>query len=566
VLLAVADHYRERRTDVDRMGEELTRALSLAENAAGGPGDRVPGEAPLGTARAALQRDADLEHGGFGGAPKFPRPGDLERLLRHHDRHPDDPDAPRLLRTTLHAMADRGLHDHLDGGFHRYCVDDRWDIPHFEKMLYDNAQLLGVYADGWAAYGDSRFREVAESTAEWMLRELRHPLGGFFSTLDADSGEGEGAYYVWSEAELREVLGEADLEWARARYGLAAEGNFEGRHHLHRGAGGEELARRFGFAREAADERLEGIRTRLLAARSRRPRPGRDEKILASWNGLAIRALARAGRLLERPDWVEAADRAAGFIRRTLRRDGRLLAVWTDGRARFAGRLDDHAFLLDGLLELLQARWSDEQLRWACTLADQLLERFEDRDVGGFFLTAHDDEPLIHRPKPAADGATPSGNGIAARALLRLGCLVGDPRYLEAADRTLRAFARTIERLPPAHGALLDALEEHLAPGPVVILRGRPEDLAACRDVCRRGYHPRRACFLIPPDADLPEALAHKRPLGARTAYVCAGTRCSPPISTPEALAHERPPGVMRSPRTLGITTGRPACSTETRE
>ncbi|MBN1774552.1 MAG: thioredoxin domain-containing protein [Deltaproteobacteria bacterium] len=486
--------------------------------------------------RHRLERDFDPVHGGSRGAPKFPQSIPLEFLLGRLRRRPDDDGARRMLERTLHGMARGGLYDQLGGGFFRYSTDERWEIPHFEKMLYDNALLLPIYAEAWRVTADDSLRRTAEGVADWALRELHLPGGAFASSLDADSGGGEGAFYVWTHAELRGLLDTRELAAVEAVWGVTPHGNFEGANHLAGTATEAETARRLGVPEAEVVRRLGTARTKLRAARARRPRPGLDDKVLTAWNALMIRGLARAGRLLGRPDYVEAAVAAADFLHRELWQGGRLLAAWRDGRARFPAYLDDHAFLLDALLELLQARWRSDDLDHAAAIADRLLDSFAD-PAGGFYFTADDHERLLYRARGGADGALPSGTGIAVRGLLRLGRLLGRTDWLAAADRTLRAFAPDLARFPAAFGSLVLALEESLAEPRTVVLRGSPAALAPWHAALATGAGPGDQVFAIPPDAALPEALAVRTPRGEAVAYVCEGTRCLPPITTLEALS-----------------------------
>jgi uncharacterized protein YyaL (SSP411 family) len=434
---------------------------------------------------------------------------------------------------TLTRMAEGGLYDQLGGGYCRYSVDEYWIIPHFEKMLYDKGQLLAVTAQAAVATGDDLFRRVTAETADWIRRDMEHPAGGYYSTLDADSEGHEGRFYVWTPDEVRSLVEPAEYAVVERRYGLDREPNFEGRWHFHVYEPLEQTAAALGVDVVAAQALLDSARRKLLAQRSSRVWPGRDEKILTSWNGLAIAGLAAAARALGRADLVDSAARAVGFLHEHGWQDGRLLAVHKDGRSRFPAYLDDHAFLGWGLLELLQARWHGPWLAWAIELADAMLERYEDRDAGGFYFTASDHETLILRPKTFGDDATPAGNGVAARLLIRLGYLLAEPRYLEAAERTLRAAWPMLERYPHAHASLVAALDEWTLPPTIVVLRGAQSDLAIWQGELDKYYQPRRLVIPVPDDAtDLPPALADKRAGTGVVAYVCRGPTCSAPLAT----------------------------------
>jgi hypothetical protein len=540
LLRRVHEFYRTRREDIARQGEALQAAfaeLSTAPAAA----DASLTLAPLAAARERLAADFDAEFGGFGGPPKFPHPTNLDFLLRlwRASAASDAPDLHSLYMATLTLarMTEGGIYDQVGGGFARYSVDGYWMIPHFEKMLYDNGPLLRVSAQAASATGDELYRRAAAETAEWIIRDMQSPEGGYWSTLDADSEGHEGKFYVWDRAEVQRLLTPGEWEAYSRRFGLDRAPNFEGQWHLHAFQSEHDVAAALGIAEEELRARLSSARGRLLEARNTRTWPGRDEKVLTSWNGLAIAGMATAARALKRSDLADSAARAAEFVRSTLWREGRLLAVYKDGRTRFAAYLDDYAFLLDGLLELLQARWRTDDLAFAIALADAMLAHFEDREHGGFYFTADDHEALLHRSKSFQDEATPAGNGVAAQALTRLGLLVGETRYLDAAARTVRAGWKALERYPHAHASLLIALQEHLEPPDVVIIRGDAAEVAAWGEELGGLYSPSRLVFAIPGDAtDLPPALAEKKALAHTVAYVCRGTTCSAPVKSVEGL------------------------------
>jgi len=362
---------------------------------------------------------------------------------------------------------------------------------------------------------------------------MESPAGAWYATLDADSEGHEGKFYVWTPDEARRLLDEREYQVLARRFGLDRDANFEGHWHLHAFEPLDKVAEEAGLTLEAAETAVNSARAKLLAVRNGRVWPGRDDKILTAWNGLALAGFAAAARTLERTDYVDAAARAVDFLHEHCWFDGRLLAVHKDGRSRFPAYLDDHAFLGWGLLELLQARWHGPWLAWAIELAETMLAHFEDREAGGFYFTADDHESLILRPKTFGDDATPAGNGVAARLLLRLGYLLAEPRYLDAAERTLRAAWSLMERYPHGHTSLLMALDEFTEPPAVVVLRGTADDLDVWRTELDKLYDPRRLVLAVPGDAqDLPAALADKRPQAGTVAYVCRGTTCSAPLGT----------------------------------
>jgi uncharacterized protein len=538
LLRRIAEFYRTRADDLSQQGEALRNAFAslLPVPAA----DVELTSEPIAAARQLLAEEFDAEYGGFGEAPKFPHPTNVNLLLRawRASAAQDEPDLQALYMATLTLtrMAEGGLYDQLGGGFARYSVDRFWMIPHFEKMLYDNAQLLRLYAQAAVATGDVTFRRITEETANWMIRDLGAPQGGYWSTLDADSEGHEGKFYIWSAAAVRGLLPDDEFAVFARRFGLDGPANFEGAWHLHAHRPVEVIAAELQISPQRAEQCLDEARRRLLQVRNTRVWPGRDEKVLTSWNGLSIAAMAVAARALRREDLGDAAQAAVDFIRQHLWRDGRLLATHKDGQSRFAAYLDDYAFLLDGLLELLQTRWRSEDLSLAVDLAEVLLNRFQD-PAGGFFFTADDHEALIHRSKSFSDEAVPAGNAIAAQALGRLGLLLGDTRYLEAVERTLRAAWPMLERYPHAHAALLVALEEHIDAPEIVVIRGSQQDAVQWRDSLSAIYAPRRLVFAIPQDAqNLPAALTEKKPMETTVAYICRGSTCSEPVRSLSAL------------------------------
>jgi uncharacterized protein YyaL (SSP411 family) len=430
-------------------------------------------------------------------------------------------------------MAEGGIYDQLGGGFCRYSVDPYWSIPHFEKMLYDNAALIALYSDAWLVTRQPLFERTVRGIAGWVMREMQSPVGGYYSSLDADSEHEEGKYYVWTPDEVRSLITADEYAVVEPHYGLDGAPNFEGQGwHLRVMKPLEVIAKRLDSPVTECEARLESARAKLLAAREQRVRPGRDDKVLTSWNALMVRGLARAARAFGEDAWLASARRALEFIRATLWRGGRLHATYKDGIAHLNAYLDDHAFLLDALLELMQCQFSEDDLRFARELAELLLERFEDRVAGGFFFVSHDHERLIHRAKPGHDNATPAGNGIAAFALQRLGHLIGEARYLEAAERTLKLFYAPLERQPGAFVSLATALDEHLVPPQTVILRGEAGTMAEWRRALAAHYRPDTLVVAIPAGhAGLPPVLDKAAASRGVNAWVCRGVTCLPPIS-----------------------------------
>ena len=535
LLRHVAEVYAKKRDAIHEQNNSLRDIFERLQPAGPVPGEHVSPEA-LVQVHTELQRQFDTRHGGFGGAPKFPHPTSLELCLHRwaRSRHngAEDNDALHMARHTLAAMAHSGIYDQIGGGFCRYSVDERWEIPHFEKMLYDNAQLLMLYADAWHATGDPLFRRIAIETAEWVVREMQAPEGGYYSALDADSEGHEGKFYVWTVEEIRNLLTPGEWGVVERRFGLQGTPNFEGQWHLNVRAGYDALADAFQQPESEIIETLAAARIKLFAARESRVRPGRDEKILTSWNGLMIQAMAHAGRALERPEFIASAERAMDFIHARLWRDQRLLATHKDGKSHLNAYLDDHVFLIAGALELLQARWRRADLDFAMALADAVLEHFEDESHGGFYFTGDDHEKLVYRPKPVADDAIPSGNGVAARVLGQLGHLLGNLNYLHPAERTVEALYPAMRQQPTAHGALLLALEEQLSPPQTVVLRGSPEAMKPWQAAAGGNYHPHRLVLVIPDDEkNLPGILAERNVTHGVAAYVCTGHTCAAPVT-----------------------------------
>jgi hypothetical protein len=534
LLDRIAAAYRDQREEIEQQNESLLEMLgaTVAEKA----GDAVLTGAPIAAAVAELGSSFDEVHGGLGAAPKFPHPFELAFCLREAQSR-GDARLRSLVLLTLEKMAGGGIYDQLGGGFCRYSVDAYWLIPHFEKMLYDNGPLLRLYADAWVLTGNPLFRRVCEETAGWVVREMQSPQGGYYSSLDADSEHEEGKFYVWSREATATLLDADEYAVAAAHYGLDRPPNFEDHAwNLHVAQSLDAVAGQLGYSLPAAEALLQSARRKLLAARESRVRPGRDEKILTSWNALMIEGMAHAARVFGRDDWLDSAQRALDFLHGTLWGEGKLLATCKDGRAHLNAYLDDHAFLLAALLEMLQAGFRATDFGLVMVIADALLDRFEDPADGGFFFTSHDHERLILRPKPGHDNATPSGNGIAALALTRLGHLSGEPRYLAAATRTLELFYPILSRQPAGFATLCTALAEILEPTQTVVLRAPgavPQDWLRALPAC---YLPDTLIIAPDPQASgLPPTLG--KPAGNTVnAYVCRGVNCLMPIGSVEEL------------------------------
>ena len=537
LLKKIADYYQHHRDDLQAQNQRLKAAIDSINQ----PGTQLTGlpDADLcQQANKAFISAYDPQHGGLGQAPKFPQAPALAWLSRQQHR-PDD--IATILAHTLNSLAAGGCFDHLGGGFFRYCVDGHWGIPHFEKMLYDNALLLPILAREAARAGenDQLWETSCEAVVDWLQRDMQHPKGGFFASIDADSEEGEGAYYVWTPDEVARLAGEEVSRRFNAAFGLDRPANFEGQHwHLDR--------RRIGsvpspdWQPEALDASTRSAADTLLAERRTRPAPTTDTKIIAHWNGLTVAGLARAGRYLYRPEWVQSARCHLEALRQRLWQDGRLWRLNPEDHQPIPATLDDYAAMLDACLALAQHRGSGQWLRWASGLADQLLENFADTEYGGLFLTAHDQATPISRLQPLQDDATPSGNGLACRSLLVLGHVLGRGDWLDAAKHILDRAAPDLQRSPRAHATLLCALQEWHQPLPGMVLFGAGEDLQPWRDTLAP-FHGR----LFPMGdeaADLPGILANYpfEPGRDNTkAFVCVGSRCLPPVSTVKQLAEQ---------------------------
>jgi uncharacterized protein YyaL (SSP411 family) len=500
------------------------------------PGGADPQQLQLDAAVRRLAASFDRRHGGFGGAPKFPAPMTLEFLLRawHRSR---DPEALQMVTVTLDAMASGGINDQLGGGFARYSTDADWLVPHFEKMLYDNAQLAHAYLEAYRATGEERHRLVVESTLDFVLRELGTPDGGFASALDADSEGEEGRFYVWIDGELRTVLTDAGLAASEvddvARYwDVTPRGNWDGRSILH------------AVGRAPVQELLDRARAALLSARGQRIRPARDDKQLAVWNGLLLRALAEAGIVLGREDYLRAADGIAGFVRRILRRpDGALWRTARDGVGHTPAFLEDYACLADGLLALHAARGRAEDLLLAKELVNRAIADFWDDEAGAFWDTSDAHEAIVARPRSLIDGATPAGNSVAADVMLRLALLTGEPKYDRRARSILRIIGEALDRQPQLFGRMLGAVDRALSEQiDVVIATSNTDRGNELRASALRPYAPDLVVATLNPGDPTAEwpLFAEKSPIDGRaTAYVCRGYACLAPTLDPAAVERQ---------------------------
>ena len=539
VLGSIARAWTEDRGSLASQGRRMADRIA-EEGRWNGAGELDPNVLDL--SLSALQKSFDPVWGGFGDAPKFPHALDLRLLLRHWKRTGDE--APlRMATVTLDRMAEGGIHDQLGGGFHRYSTDEEWRLPHFEKMLYDNALLAPAFVEAHLATGADRYARVARGCCEWILREMATPSGGFASSQDADSEGEEGKFFVWTPEELVAALGPRQGSWAAAWFGVTAEGNFEhGKSVLRRHEPAGRIAERLRVDPGELARAMDDARARLLAARGKRVAPGRDDKILAAWNGLAISALAQASQVLGEERFLEAARRAARYVLTGMRQpDGRLHATARGDRAHLDAYLDDYAFLIQGLIDLYESDFDEGWLREALALDAILADRFEDAGRGGFFTTARDHETLIARLKSPTDGALPSGNGVQASNLLRLSELTGRGELARRAERTIRSLGAMANAWPAAFSQLLIAAD-FLATGPrEVVIAGEASDPAVREMLAevRNTFLPQRVVALANAgsDRDLIPLLAGREPgSGGARAFVCRNFACHLPANDREEL------------------------------
>jgi uncharacterized protein len=541
VLIGVADAYRSKPDEVTQtavaMLGELRRLGVARESTAGLSVDL------LDEAYSPVARSYDPKFGGFGRAPKFPPAMTLEFLLRTHART-GDAKALEMVEHTSRRMAEGGMYDQLGGGFHRYSTDERWLVPHFEKMLYDNALLSRQYLHLYQQTGTDFYRRIVEETLDYVVREMTDRSGGFYSTQDADSEGHEGKFFVWTVEEVAQVLGPEDARLFCAYYDVTPQGNFEGQNILNVRRPLEDVARNEGVTPQRLREALERGRRELFAVRERRVKPGRDEKILTAWNGLMLAAFAEAASILDRPDYLKVAERNAQFVLENLRRDGLLLRTYKDGQAKLNGYLEDYSFYADGLIALYEATGETRWLEEAQAITERMNEEFWDEAEGGFFYTGKSHEELIVRSKDYFDNATPSGNSVAAEVLLRMAVLTGKEEYARQAVTIFRLLRDTMSRHPTAFGRLLGALDFYLStPKEIAVIgeRDAPDTRALLREVWRPYLPNKVVAQSVEGDShasSLVPLLQNRTMLdGKAAAYVCEHYTCQRPVTTPEELS-----------------------------
>ncbi len=557
ILLSVATAYKQSRQEIEKQANQLADYLQQRSDA---PLRKAGSGLPVGTtfsldvfskASNALAKEFDAEYGGFGTAPKFPSTMSLELLLRIHQHRlkgeittPATMPELKMIELSLQNMANGGIYDQLGGGFHRYSTDKKWLVPHFEKMLYDNALLSRTYLHMYLVTGTPFCRRIVEETLDYVVREMTAPEGGFYSTQDADSEGEEGKFFVWTPAEIEHTLSSEAAALFMPYYDVTKRGNFEGKNILHvqpKHQGTDEAL----ISDEALAESLKQSRAQLFQAREKRVKPGRDEKILTSWNGLMLRSFAEAGRYLERLDYIQVATKNAEFLLRELRKDGRLLRTYKDGRAHLNGFLEDYAFLADGLLALYEATFEPRWFVEARTLMDQAIALFADEENGGFFDTGSDAEALISRPKDIMDNATPAGNSVAMDVLLRLAAFTGEQSYRKRADDYLQPLTDVMTQHPQAFGYILGALDFALSPSKEIAIVGplATDDTLVLLKATNTQYLPNSVLgYCVPGDQQATQIipLLADRPLkdGKATAYVCQNFACQAPVNTAEELSN----------------------------
>ena len=548
VMSAIHNAYRNQRDQLEKQADNLHQALKRDVLGIGRADDSGLTETQLDEAAARLMAGIDREHGGFGGAPKFPNPISLEYLLRHYARTGSD-EALELVELTLQKMARGGIYDQIGGGFARYSVDAHWLVPHFEKMLYDNAQLSRLYLHAWQVTDNDFYRRIAEEIYDYILREMSSPAGGFYSATDADSEGEEGKFFVWGIDEVEAALEPLVERWpnildvATTTYGMTWSGNFEGSNILYLPEDLQLVAGQLGMSAGEFESAIGAIKAQLYAERSKRIPPGLDDKILTSWNGMMLASLAEAARALKRQDYLDAAERAGGFLLAAMLDDrGRLYRTHKDGRSKLNAYLEDYANLIDGLLELYQSTFDDKWFVEARRLADLALDHFRSDD-GGFYDTSDDHETLIVRPRNLQDNVTPSGNAMMAKQLLRLSAYTGLERYDEGGRSVLRIVTEAMMQYPQAFAEALNATDMIVNGLAEVAIIGDLGDEKATEilDVVRRPFRPNAIVAGAAQEVDEHDSipLLSRRAMldGRTTVYVCRNFACRLPVTTAEATA-----------------------------
>jgi uncharacterized protein YyaL (SSP411 family) len=535
ILHGVSQAYRERPEDVEKSVAQIVTALQRMSEAQ--ETTKIFSPTIIADGADKIARAYDADNGGLGQAPKFPNAGVYELFLRHYSRSKNE----RFLEMVLHTltqMGHGGIYDHLGGGFHRYSVDAKWLVPHFEKMLYDNAQLVRIYAHAHTITGEPLFKSIVNETVDYLLREMLHSEGGFYATQDADSEGEEGKFFVWTEDEVNRLLGEEDAEIFCRMFDVGEPGNFEDKSILHPILTVDQASKLFRKDPSQIEALVGGAKQKLFAAREKRIKPFRDEKIITAWNGLMLSGLAEAIKLCGNPAWIEAAKRTVEFIFSKMSRDGFLLHTYKDGQAKLLGYLDDYAFLAVGLLDLYAALFDRSYLDRAIQLTDIMLREFWDERDGGFYFTGKSHEQLISRAKPVFDASIPSGNAMATQLLLRLYHLSGNDQYRASAEKVLRSYYDAMESQPFGFAHLLCALDLYLEGAKEIVIVGNPADADVKALIAEMNslYLPNKVLQLATPGmelADISPLLQGKTQVdGKATVYVCQNFTCSAPVTS----------------------------------
>ncbi len=548
LLVRIATAFEDQTETLGKQGKELTAVLKRINQL-----DQLEAKHPDGEiislTSQALEAQYDQKSGGFGGAPKFPMPSRIRYLMeqfRYTKLRGDK--GPKILdkvMQTLTRIARGGIYDQLAGGFYRYTVDGEWTIPHFEKMLYDNGELLMLFSDALQFGPDALFSDVVRDTADWMIRDMQSPEGAYYSAMDADSEGQEGVYYIWLRHKVKALLNADEYALIETLYGLDKPANFEHQWVLKRSDAWRSVIDRLGMDAEEAVQIFRSAKIKLLAERMHRVPPATDIKILASWNGLAIKGMLQAHQQLGEESWLQSALAALDFAQRELwdKREQRLYSTWAQGKTKHLAYLDDYANLMDACLTAMATRWRDNDVDFVRRLAEKAISLFFDKDNGGFFFTAHDHESLIYRPKPTSDEAVSPGNATMVQVLITLGHLFVKPRYLELAEQTLNWAKPAIEQSPAGHVSFVSALQNWISPPELILIRGPSADSERWLGVCRSVYAPDRKAFFIPYEdnnkhipGQLPKLVSMEQQ-SRSTAYICQGLSCSLPITSIDALA-----------------------------
>ena len=547
LLTSIAEAYSTNRGEVDRVTQQLTTQMSQSNQVP--QGTSILTVDILHQAYSSLATNFDYQNGGFGNAPKFPQPMTPEFLLRYY-HHGYNPRALELVELTLEKMAYGGIYDQIGGGFHRYSTDPYWLVPHFEKMLYDNALLARLFLHTYLITGRALYRRVVEETLDYVLREMTDPSGGFYSAQDADSEGVEGKFFVWSPGEINAVMGDTDGEVFAGYYGVTAGGNFEGKNILNIRQNPEEFAETKGLTADQLGDIINRGSKALLEVREQRIHPMRDDKVLSSWNGLMLRSFAEAAAALGRPDYLAVAIKNAGFLVGSMKSDGRLLRTYRDGQAKLLGYLEDYSFVIDGLLALYEATFDLRWLEEAVTLADSMIELFWDEGIGGFYDTGSDHETLVIRPRDVFDNAQPCGGSVASDVLLRLAVFTGKSDYSAKAAVPLRSLHQAMSQSPGGTGHWLSALDFYVSPPKEIAVIGPRDDPAtqALLDTVFHQFLPNKVVMGVESPlsptvgnsgSDIPLLAGRGMVGGLPSAYVCQNYACQLPVTDPAGLAEQ---------------------------